>query len=116
HREDTGARRVAGVLDRAAPAERRGDQRMTPHPTHPDAAEEAPGTAAPSTTPAPKPGPRVGRHLYWGLSDCGTIVRRDLTHLAKQPANIAWQLGFPIVSVLLFVFVFGSAMDVGPGV
>lgn len=89
---------------------------MTPHPTHPDAAEEAPGTAAPSTTPAPKPGPRVGRHLYWGLSDCGTIVRRDLTHLAKQPANIAWQLGFPIVSVLLFVFVFGSAMDVGPGV
>ncbi|MGH3937313.1 MAG: ABC transporter permease [Pseudonocardiaceae bacterium] len=28
---------------------------------------------------------------------------------------IAWQLGFPIVSVLLFVFVFGSAMDVGAG-
>ena len=28
---------------------------------------------------------------------------------------ILWQLGFPIVSVLLFVYVFGSAMEVGGG-
>ena len=32
-----------------------------------------------------------------------------------MPSFIAWQLGFPIVSVLLFVYVFGSAMDVGGG-
>ncbi|MFH0243866.1 ABC transporter permease [Streptomyces sp. HK10] len=51
--------------------------------------------------------------LYWALADCWTIVRRDLTHIARQPSIIAWQLGFPIVSVLLFVYVFGSAMDVG---
>ncbi|RBM17762.1 ABC transporter permease [Streptomyces sp. PT12] len=55
------------------------------------------------------------RRAYWALVDCGTIVRRDLTHLVKQPSLIAWQLGFPIVSVLLFVYVFGSAMDVGEG-
>ncbi|MFH8405174.1 ABC transporter permease [Streptomyces sp. NPDC018019] len=55
------------------------------------------------------------RRLYWAVADCWTIVRRDLTHLVKQPVNIAWQLGFPIVSVLLFVYVFGSAMDVGGG-
>ncbi|RKN09612.1 ABC transporter permease [Streptomyces radicis] len=55
------------------------------------------------------------RRAYWALIDCGTIVRRDLTHLVKQPSLIAWQLGFPIVSVLLFVYVFGSAMDVGEG-
>lgn len=55
------------------------------------------------------------RRLYWAVADCWTIVRRDLTHLVKQPAIIAWQLGFPIVSVLLFVYVFGSAMDVGAG-
>jgi ABC-type multidrug transport system permease subunit len=55
------------------------------------------------------------RRLYWAVADCGTIVRRDLTHLVKQPSLIAWQLGFPIVSVLLFVYVFGSAMDVGAG-
>nr|WP_206324401.1 ABC transporter permease [Streptomyces sp. HNM0574] len=54
--------------------------------------------------------------MYWAVVDCWTIVRRDLGHLVKQPSLIAWQLGFPIVSVLLFVFVFGSAMEVGPGV
>ncbi|MGP3979182.1 ABC transporter permease [Streptomyces sp. 8N114] len=57
-----------------------------------------------------------GRRLYWAVADCWTIVRRDLTHLVKQPSIIAWQLGFPIVSVLLFVYVFGSGMDVGKGV
>jgi len=33
----------------------------------------------------------------------------------RQPSTIAWQLGFPIVSVLLFVYVFGRAMDTGGG-
>ncbi|MCZ1008014.1 ABC transporter permease [Streptomyces lydicus] len=56
------------------------------------------------------------RRLYWAFADCLTIVRRDLTHLVRQPVIIAWQLGFPIVSVLLFVYVFGSAMNVGDGV
>lgn len=51
--------------------------------------------------------------LYWAFADCFTIVRRDLSHLIRQPSLFAWQLGFPIVSVLLFVYVFGSAMDVG---
>jgi ABC transporter DrrB family efflux protein len=49
------------------------------------------------------------------MADCWTVVLRDLMHLVKQPSLIAWQLGFPIVSVLLFVYVFGSAMDVGGG-
>lgn len=68
------------------------------HPAHPAA-------------PAAPDGP--GRRLYWALADCWTIVRRDLLHLVRQPSIVAWQLGFPIVSVLLFVYVFGSAMDVG---
>lgn len=67
---------------------------------------------APATAPATAPSGPENR-LYWALADCWTIVRRDLTHLARQPSIIAWQLGFPIVSVLLFVYVFGSAMDVG---
>ncbi|MFI7242684.1 ABC transporter permease [Streptomyces qinglanensis] len=58
----------------------------------------------------------AGQRLYWAVADCWTIVRRDLTHLAKQPSIVAWQLGFPLVSVLLFVYVFGSAMEVGEGV
>ncbi|AKG44613.1 multidrug ABC transporter permease [Streptomyces xiamenensis] len=55
------------------------------------------------------------RRVHWAVRDCWTLVRRELTHLVREPAVIAWQLGFPIVSVLLFVYVFGSAMDVGDG-
>lgn len=58
---------------------------------------------------------RPGERLYWALADCWTIVRRGLTHYVRQPTNIAWQLGFPIVSVLLFGYVFGSAMSVPGG-
>jgi ABC-2 type transport system permease protein len=67
----------------------------------------------PSVPPVTEESPR--RRMYWAMSDCWTVVLRDLTHLVKQPSLIAWQLGFPIVSVLLFVYVFGSAMDVGGG-
>jgi ABC-2 type transport system permease protein len=73
-------------------------------------------TASPTT--APPATSRLNdreRRTYWAVVDSWTIVRRDLTHLIKQPSLIAWQLGFPIVSVLLFVYVFGSAMDVGGG-
>ncbi|WP_342778742.1 ABC transporter permease [Phytoactinopolyspora halophila] len=57
----------------------------------------------------------MGQRLYWAMADCWTIVRRGLTHYVRQPSNIAWQLGFPIVAVLLFGYVFGSAMSVPGG-
>ncbi|WP_199487328.1 ABC transporter permease [Actinomadura spongiicola] len=57
----------------------------------------------------------VGTRLYWAVADSWTIVLRGLTHYVRQPSNIAWQLGFPIVSVLLFGYVFGSAMSVPGG-
>ena len=53
--------------------------------------------------------------LYWALADCWNVVRRGLTHYQRQPINIAWQLGFPILSVLLYGYVFGSAMQVPGG-
>ncbi|MEU9913576.1 ABC transporter permease [Streptomyces sp. NPDC051001] len=52
---------------------------------------------------------------YWILADVWNIVRRGLTHYQRQPVNIAWQLGFPILSVLLYGYVFGSAMQVPGG-
>lgn len=55
------------------------------------------------------------RKFYWAMADSWTVVRRGLLHYVRQPSNIAWQLGFPVVSVLLFVYVFGSAMDIGAG-
>ncbi|GGQ18064.1 ABC-2 type transport system permease protein [Actinomadura coerulea] len=56
-----------------------------------------------------------GARLHWAVADCWTIVLRGLTHYVRQPSSIAWQLGFPIVSVLLFGYVFGSAMSVPGG-
>jgi ABC-2 type transport system permease protein len=56
-----------------------------------------------------------GRRLYWAVADCGTVVRRGLLHYLRQPSNLAWQLGFPIVTVLLFGYVLGSAMTVPGG-
>jgi len=48
----------------------------------------------------------------WAVLDCFTVVWQELTHLTRQPSTFAWQLGFPIMMVLMFVYVFGSAMDV----
>ncbi|GAA4670990.1 ABC transporter permease [Phytohabitans rumicis] len=48
----------------------------------------------------------------WAVADSWTVVLQELTHLVRQPSMFAWQLGFPIVMVLMFVYVFGSAMDV----
>ncbi|MEE1755722.1 ABC transporter permease [Streptomyces sp. SP18CS02] len=47
---------------------------------------------------------------YWAVVDCWNVVRRSLTHYGRKPVYIAWQLGFPIVSVLLYGYVFGGAM------
>ena len=52
---------------------------------------------------------------WWAVSDCTAMVRRGLLYYRREPTMILWQLGFPIVSVLLFVYVFGSAMEVGGG-
>ncbi|MFI6216946.1 ABC transporter permease [Nocardia brasiliensis] len=61
-------------------------------------------------TPAP-----ARSRAYWAVADGWNVVRRGLTHYQRQPVNIAWQLGFPILSVLLYGYVFGSAMTVPGG-
>ncbi|MFE7582808.1 ABC transporter permease [Streptomyces gardneri] len=52
---------------------------------------------------------------YWACVDSLTLVRRTLLNYRRRPSAILWQLGFPIVSVLLYGFVFGSAMLVPGG-
>lgn len=74
----------------------------------------------PATTdvhrPGDGPGPDHGHGLaYWAVSDCWNITRRTLTHYQRQPVAIVWQLGFPILSLLLYGYVFGSAMKVPGG-
>lgn len=67
-----------------------------------------------TSVPAPREeatqGP--GSRLIWAARDCWTIVLQEMTHLIRQPSTLAWQVGFPVVMVLMFVYVFGSAMDV----
>lgn len=58
--------------------------------------------------------PQHGR-LFWTVADCWNVVRRGLTHYRRQPVSILWQLGFPILSVLLYGYVFGKAMQVPGG-
>ncbi|WP_201791123.1 ABC transporter permease [Nesterenkonia sp. PF2B19] len=61
-----------------------------------------------ATAPTAQP----GAGLLWAARDCWTIVLQEFTHLVRQPSTFAWQIGFPVVMVLMFVYVFGSAMDV----
>ncbi|WP_369213029.1 ABC transporter permease [Streptomyces flavofungini] len=58
---------------------------------------------------------RVHGRLFWAFADSWNVTRRYLTHFLRQPVTIAWQLGFPIISVLLYGFVFGEAMKVPGG-
>ncbi|MFF7773814.1 ABC transporter permease [Streptomyces tanashiensis] len=66
------------------------------------------------TTADLTPGTSRG-HAAWALADTATLVRRTLLNYRRKPVAIVWQLGFPIVSVLLYGFVFGSAMRVPGG-
>ena len=71
-------------------------------------------TTSEQTRPAPGP-PGLdspATRAAWAIKDCWTIVMQEFTHVLRQPSTFAWQLGMPVVMVLMFVYVFGSAMDV----
>lgn len=61
---------------------------------------------------APPSDDSLASRAWWTVKDTWTIVVQEFTHLARQPSTFAWQLGMPVVMVLMFVYVFGSAMDV----
>ncbi|MFF5975534.1 ABC transporter permease [Streptomyces sp. NPDC012769] len=67
--------------------------------------------SAADLTPAAAPRGRA----HWAVADCLSLVRRTLLNYRRKPVAVVWQLGFPIVSVLLYGFVFGSAMRVPGG-
>lgn len=53
--------------------------------------------------------------LRWAIADTWTITIRDLLHWRHEPSRIAWSLAFPVISILLFGYVFGSAITVPGG-
>ncbi|MGW6457787.1 ABC transporter permease, partial [Streptomyces sp. NPDC055078] len=75
---------------------------------------EKSGKRAPVTAGAGKvdlsPESGAERRVYWAVVDSANLVRRELLHYGRHPSYIAWQLGFPIISVLLYGYVFGGAM------
>jgi ABC-2 type transport system permease protein len=51
----------------------------------------------------------------WVAADSATLTRRYLTHLRHQPVELAGAIGFPILLVLMFVFLLGGMMAVPGG-
>ncbi|MFF5259792.1 ABC transporter permease [Actinomadura viridis] len=64
---------------------------------------------------APRPPRTPVERLRWSLADGWTVARRDLIHWLRNPVVIAYQLLWPIMMVLMFGYVFGSAMVVAGG-
>jgi ABC-2 type transport system permease protein len=57
----------------------------------------------------------VWSRLRWALADGRTIVRRDLWHIKAQPGQLASALILPVALVVLFGYVFGSAITATGG-
>ena len=56
-----------------------------------------------------------GGEPSWILADSWVIARRDLLHWVRNPSVIIASVAFPAMFVLLFGFVFGSAITVPGG-
>ena len=59
--------------------------------------------------------PDPGSSMQWLATDSWTIARRDLVHWVRNPAVIVASIAFPVMFVLLFGYVFGSAIAVPGG-
>jgi ABC-2 type transport system permease protein len=66
-------------------------------------------TATPSLSATPSSG------LGWALADGWTLTRRTFDHWARNPGPVVFSLAFNVLIVLLFVFLFGGAMQVPGG-
>lgn len=60
------------------------------------------------------PATRAGR-IRWALHDGVTVARRNLAQLKAQPGELVGALIFPAIMVVLFGYVFGSAIAVPGG-
>jgi ABC transporter DrrB family efflux protein len=75
----------------------------------------APGRAP--SGPPPIPDPPSGRlaALRWALTDTITVAGRSYSRLRAQPGELAGFLVFPIIMIVLFAYVFGSAITLPGG-
>ncbi|AKU92344.1 ABC transporter permease [Vulgatibacter incomptus] len=59
--------------------------------------------------------PLEGSALSWALADAWTIAKRNLTHIRHMPEKLADVTVQPVMFVLLFAYVFGSAIVIPGG-
>jgi ABC-2 type transport system permease protein len=59
--------------------------------------------------------PPLGRRLRWTFADGLTLVGRELGRLRQAPGELVSMLIFPAIMVVLFGYVFGSAIQVPGG-
>jgi len=67
-----------------------------------------------SLPPGHQPAARRGR-LRWGLSDVLVLTRRSLARIAREPETLMDVTIQPVIFVLLFAYVFGSAIVIPGG-
>lgn len=72
------------------------------------------GATPVATGPAPLPQVLPAGRLPRAVRDGLLVARRDVSHWVREPQMILWGLAVPIVTVLLFAYVFGSGIRV-PG-
>jgi ABC-2 type transport system permease protein len=51
--------------------------------------------------------------MYWAISDSFTMVGRSLRHLSRSFDSILLSVILPVMLLLMFVYVFGGAIDTG---
>jgi ABC-2 type transport system permease protein len=51
--------------------------------------------------------------LTYAMADSGTMLRRNLRHMTRNPTMISFVIGIPVILMLLFVYVFGGTLGAG---
>ena len=67
------------------------------------------------TPPAPPAAPAPRPRLALALSDCRTLIGRQLRHLSRDPEQFIQTVSVPIVLLLLFRYLLGGAIRTGDG-
>ncbi len=53
--------------------------------------------------------------MAYAMSDSLTMLRRNLRHMARNPSGVLFVIGFPVIFMLLFIYVFGGTLGAGLG-
>lgn len=55
------------------------------------------------------------RRTVRAAQDAATMLDRNIRHTLRSPDTMIMTIALPVMILLMFVYVFGGAMDVGPG-